>query len=218
MQPQGAEIDCELKQWMTSDIYELCLRAHTRSCRLSYWADNAEPDAEFSWDDRPLFKFNVTDTPFLGQVVRHWITEGAMPSAMRKEFPALEIGPHADCYENGHPIEGEFMQSWDAWEQSCDDLPGKTQYLARAFMAAMRRKGYDRKLRAGCAMWEFILSRSRRHGLRKGHSSMTFRFDGKGMTIGASFGGIDAGFRQLSILLTPEVEQLLDRLAAEPID
>jgi hypothetical protein len=218
MQTEGAKVEYALNQWMTSDSYKLHLHAHQRSCLVSYWGDNKQPDAEFSWDDCPLFKFRIDDVPFLGLAVIRWVTEAAMPSTMRKEFPGLDIGPLADYYENGNPIEGEFIASWDRWERSCRELPDKTQPLARAFIAAMRRKGYDRKLRAGRSMFTFILSRSRRHGVRLNQSSIGFSFDRKGMRYGATLEGSATEFRQPSILLTPEIERLLDLLAAEPID
>ncbi|WP_159288299.1 hypothetical protein [Tenacibaculum maritimum] len=54
----------------------------------------------------------------------------------------------------------------------------------------MRKLGLDAKLRAGQSLWSFILSRSRRHGLKEdaSHVEITFLGDNK-MSIKSNLNG-----------------------------
>ncbi|QIE99984.1 hypothetical protein [Roseimicrobium sp. ORNL1] len=199
----------------------LVLRQGERTCSL-WWISSHEkknPHAEFFWDGCRLFKFEVTDIQFLAAVTNRWLVDTAKPSEMKVEFPSLNIHPVAEYYEIGNGLEGEFFLGWDAMENSwVGHLPESIQPLVKAFIAAMRQKGYDRKLRPGQSMFTFVLSRSRRYGLRQGQPFVDFSFNDEGMTISNNLGGTCTTHQQPSIMLTPEVEQLLERLAAEPID
>jgi hypothetical protein len=142
-----------------------------------------------------------------------------MPSAMGREFPWLHLSPVATYYEEGRPVEGEFIVSWEEVEQSYAGLDWPPRGPVLALVAAIRRAGYDRTLRAGRSLWDLVVSRSRRHGLRRGQPCIAFCFrpDGGGMEVHVNLGGRERHSFP-AIALTPQVEALLGRLAAEAID
>ncbi|MCE9554744.1 MAG: hypothetical protein K8T91_15420 [Planctomycetes bacterium] len=174
---------------LAADCYRLELGKEKRSCEVSFWGKNECPDARFSWDECQLFEFQSADTTHLAAVASRWISDQAMPSSMRQEFPDLKIGELADYYENGNPIEGEFVISWNSMEHFYDDMNHSWVPLAKAFIAEMRKQRYDRKLRAGQSLWSLILSRSRRHGLEEGQAAVQFWFSDRGMSVRHSFEG-----------------------------
>jgi hypothetical protein len=136
-----------------------------------------------------------------------------MPSALRAQFPWLEIGPLADAYEAGRGVEGEFVESWDHVEPFYREIPYVATERVLGLIAAIRAAGYDRKLRAGTSLYDLIVSRSRRHGLREGQPCVAFAFEGEGMQV-------YVGAQRLTlprIEFDPRVEAILRDLAAQPI-
>lgn len=199
-----------------ADISYLWFRSPGRSCRLSYYGKNEHPDARFHWDECQLFEFRVTEPGLLSAVLERWLCGGAPPSAIRREFPWLEIGKLADYYEAGRPIEGEFLQSWDSME-SFYRLHGQpNKDVALQFIAALRAAGYDRELRAGQSLWSFIVSRARRHGLEKDQPNIVFNFHGEELVMHIWDGAEELRLPRAE--LTPEVNAALRRLAHEAID
>lgn len=162
-----------------SDLYSLWFRNETRSAFLHFDDRDKVPLAIFHWDQCELFRFKAADTPALAAVLKRWLCDSAPPSSMRQEFHWLQIGKLADYYENGNPIEGEFLQSWDKIEQFYNGNTFGLQELVPPFLAELRRAGYDRKLRAGQSMWTLVLSRSRRHGLRADQPCVRFEFQSR---------------------------------------
>jgi hypothetical protein len=196
-----------------SDLYRLWFTTADRSCEVSFYGDNESPDAKFHWDGCELFQFMVRDTAAFAAALARWLCDRAMPSALQAEFPWLQIGPLADAYEAGRGIEGEFLESWDGIERHFAHEYGPGPRVL-ALIAAIRAAGYDRKLRAGQSMYTLIVSRSRRHGLRRGQPSVAFEFEGEGMQV-------YVGEQRLSLSrveLDPRVEAILRDLAAQPID
>jgi hypothetical protein len=199
-----------------SDLNDLWFRAGDRSCRVCYYGDNAFPDAYFHWDGCEMFRFRADNTTRLGSVLKWWLCDRAMPSRMESDFPWLRLEPVARYYEEGRPVEGEFVASWDAIEQfyAPTNYPLATPVLA--LITAIRRAGYDKTLRAGQSLWTLMVSRSRRHGLRKGQPHIAFEFHRGGMDVSVnmrdrekhSFPGIE---------FTPQVDALLRRLVTEDI-
>jgi hypothetical protein len=143
-----------------------------------------------------------------------------MPSALQAEFPWLEPGKLASYYEAGCGIEGEFVVSWDVHEERFADLlfvdhPSRESIVH--FLGQLRAAGFDRTLRAGQSVYTFILSRSRRHGLRHGQAYIAFDFMGDEMRVTVG----DGTTRKVSnsdIAMTPEIETLLHELEAYAID
>ncbi len=198
-----------------SDIHYLWFRSPERSCRVSFYGQSEHPDARFHWDECELFAFRVTEPELLPAVLECWLCAGAAPSVMRREFPWLEIGPLADFYEAGKPVEGEFLQSWDWIEGFYSDHPNAKAVLG--FIAALRAAGYDRQLRAGQSLWSFMLSRSRRHGLRDGQPYVVFDFAGDELQMRTG-PARRKEVRRSRVELTSDVNTALQRLAEGPID
>lgn len=199
------------------DLCELWFSYRDRSCKLSYYGKNVFADAIFHWDKCELFRLQVGDTAVFTAVLNHWLCEYAMPSHMRATYPWINIGELADYYEAGRPIEGEFLMSWNSIERFYDekDFPPKEQVLE--LIAEMRKRGYDRTLRAGQSMYSFVLSRSRRHGLHQHQARLIFSFKENGMEINARFES-DTSHSIPQTALLPEVEALLQRLVEVEVD
>jgi hypothetical protein len=161
----------------------------------------------------------VDDAARLATALERWICERATPSAMATEFPEAEIDPVAKYYEEGRPVEGEFFLSWDRVERfyRMPALPPGVEAV-REMIAAMRRAGYDRTLRAGTSLWRLILSRSRRHGLHPDQPRLLFQFDDGGMEILDNLDGQDRATSFPTVRLTLGVEGLLHRLSTREVD
>ncbi|TWU28987.1 DsbA family protein [Novipirellula artificiosorum] len=208
---------------------------HHRSCLLVPDDRVSLPSARFFWDNSFLFSFDVDDTYQLAIVLNRWLGDNAMPSALRKEFPWLEIGTLADYYEQGRPVEGEFLQSWDEMLNEFYGLPaelveGHFAVNACRLLTAMRSRGYDRRLRAGQSLWTLILSRSRRHGLREEQQAIAFMFheEDNGMDVARGtcrdvFQAMheerdDNIVRMTTVTLNTEIVAMLDQLVCVEID
>jgi hypothetical protein len=119
--------------------------------------------------------------------------------------------------ENGQAtIEREFSESWDWIEKFYVQQINwyrDAQVLKPIFnlIAELRKRGYDKKLRAGQGVWRFQLSRSHEHGLRLGQPMLGFDIQpDKGMNV--------VYYESPHTAITPEVEDLLARLLSHPID
>jgi hypothetical protein len=205
----------ELVYW-GSAFYHLWFRSETRSAQLCFYNKNEFPEAAFHGDQFELFRFKGDDCSALGAVLKRWLCDNALLSAMRKESPWLNFVELADYSENGNPMEGEFIQSWDRIEQFYDSVHFPVKALALPFIAELRRAGYDRKLRAGQSLFTFAVSRSRRHGLRAEQPYITFDFGEGTMDV---FSKIQEEERipGIPIALSGRVEQVLGRLVNQPI-
>jgi hypothetical protein len=119
--------------------------------------------------------------------------------------------------ESGDPVENDFIQSWnritECFDLTLDEDLRKDRVLI--FIAQLRRAGYDRKLRAGQTVDMFIVSRSRRHGLRPDQPFVVFCFHRDVMDVRE---GNDECIRGADISLSPPVEAVLTRLLNHPID
>ncbi len=197
------------------DLYSLHFGNGERTCKVSFYGKNQFPDAVFCWDKCEMFRFNADNLENLAAIVNCWVGEQKLPSQLRAEFAWLDIGKLADAYENGHPIEGEFLQSWDFIESFCDDMKYDFAPDIRQFIAQMRASGYGKTLRAGQSMWTLILSRSRRHGLGGNQSFVSFDFHSRGMSVSSDLNLVKKNY---SVGLTPEIDALLKKLEAQAIN
>lgn len=202
-----------------SAIHDLWFRSETRSAHIYFYGKDEFPQAVFHWDQCELFRFKAADSSLLGAVLKRWLCDNAPPSTMRKDFPSLKIGKLADYYENGNPVEGEFIQSWDRIEQFYGSEHFSFESLVLPFLAELRRAGYDRQLRAGQSMWTFILSRSRRHGMRGDQPYVRFEFQFREGTMDVlSKAQTEERISGIAIALSSQVEEALARLANQPIN
>ena len=195
-----------------------CVRflGEIRSIHLSFDGNNKFPDAVFCWDQGELFSFKVKDPQVFGAVLTQWVVGNHLPSRIKSEFPWLKVGRVAECYENGNPVEGEFIQSWDRMEEFFDSKYFRLKRRVLPFLAELRRAGYERKLRAGQSMWLFGVSRSRRHGLRPEQPCVFFEFREDTMQVVSNLAE-ETSFTS-AIAMSRQVEEVLARLAGYPID
>ncbi|MEM7114447.1 MAG: hypothetical protein AAF614_18575 [Chloroflexota bacterium] len=221
----------EAQSWLKhkrGDSYVLHFRTDDRSCKLSFYSKSEAPDFVFSWDDTALFEFRTKDYAQAAMVLTQWLCDKAQPSKMRREYPSLEIGELADYYEQGRPIEGDFLMSWDSIERFYNqyNLSKRNERLkvpadVFAFIKNLRAKGFDRTLRAGQSVDLFILSRSRRHGLRLEQPRLVFGFGEKSLYVQNLLDGWKKETNKMQfpeIKLVPEIEKLLDELESKSID
>ena len=187
-----------------------------RSCRVQFLGRDETPTAELRWDDAVLATLEAG--PDFAAVADDWL-DGMSPSRMRPAHPNVPFLPLADFYEQGRRAEGEFSQSWTAMETFVrqDGFPA----AAAGVLAELRRRGYDRRLRAGQSLWSILLSRSRRHGMRPDHTFVGLSFDETAVTVHVPRPFRDGGPKRWAG--TPEAVMpglcgLLDRLCGLPID
>jgi hypothetical protein len=205
----------------TYDFHELNFRRGDRACRVYFYGKKNFSDAYFLWDECELFKFVADDPRKFALVLKRWIGDAAMPSSLRKEFPWIQIGDLAAYYEHGNPVEGEFLESWNKIETfyqrwGVQYFPVKGAVLD--FISELRRRGYDKKLRAGQSLVFFILSRSRRHGLQEKQPHVVFRFQHHGGIEIDMYFESEEKLSVPKIGITPEIEKILDRLSSLSID
>lgn len=195
----------------------LWLRTDSRSAHIHFPSRREFPEAIFDWDQCELFRFDATDRGALAAVLARWLADNAPPSALRKEFPWLPIGSLADYYEKGNRVEGEFVESWDQTEHVYEGSRFPPRTLILPFIAALRRAGFDRKLRAGQSIWSLVVSRSRRPRLRPEQPLVSFQFRENTMEVFSS-NPVEERIAALPIGMSDTVERVLARLAERPID
>jgi hypothetical protein len=178
-------------------------------------------------------------TTLLAKLMKQWLCDQAMPSAIQREYPWIVLSEMASWYEQGRGVEGEFLASWrfveEFYQRGSEGWPLVSQVLR--LISQLRDAGYDRTLRAGKSLFTLIVSRARRHGLKqrmpneqydpgKHDPHIVFRFGGllfnpqvaEGQMEVAAY--LDDGERITtypSIGLTTELKRLLDKLQAIPI-
>ena len=136
-------------------------------------------------------------------------------------------------------IEQEFISSWVRIEM----FYAKGNFVQKGnilnMISQMRQHGYDKTLRAGQGMYDFILSRSKQHGLRLEQPRIVFNFTdwhyawqyaealstlGKPhsypTTIDIYLGNMNSEekFTISEIKFTPTLDIILKQLASFPID
>jgi hypothetical protein len=200
-----------------SGVAHLWFHSTARSVHLHFTGRHDSPEAAFHWDQCELFRFDAADCTSLGNVLDRWLTGNAPPSALRQEFPWLHIGALADYYENGSPVEGEFLESWNQMEAVYEGSRFPPRSLVLPFIADLRRAGYDHKLRAGQSIWSLIVSRSRRPRLRPGQPLVSFQFRENSMEVFSSNHG-EERISDHPIQISDTVRRVLARLVEQPID
>ncbi|MEO8397141.1 MAG: hypothetical protein ABI700_29370 [Chloroflexota bacterium] len=126
-------------------------------------------------------------------------------------------------------IERDFSTSWDYMEQfyaikiaEVGSYAYQAEWLKPMFglIAKLRERGYDHQFRAGQQLLALMLSRSRQHGLRQDQPSFSIEPNPNG---GATVWyheppDVWIQFQIEHIEITPELDALLKRLLAHPID
>lgn len=231
IQDQVLKLEPIIASDATSSIVEgpvggihLTFNAHDRRCEVrSYW-NNELADAWFYWDRVALFHFQIDNIPVFARVLAGWLPERLMPSAMRAKFKWLDIHKLADYYEQGRPIEGEFITSWEFIEQFFEETLNATPALSQKvskLIREIRAAGFDKVFRAGQSLIFLMVSRSRHHGLEEGQPYLVFRFhEDLRMTVYDRLDGnrSEIEFEFDSIELNDKVSALLQDLQERPID
>ena len=87
-------------------------------------------------------------------------------------------------------------------------------------MASLRSRGYDRQFRAGQSVHRFVLSRSRYHHLRPEQACLFIELKHEG-GMNVIYYEDNVKVTELDVpqvAITPEVETVLQRLLAQPIN
>lgn len=200
-----------------SGVAHLWFRTDTRSVHIHFSSRRDSPEALFYWDQCELFRFDAADSTSLAAVLSRWLADNAPPSALRQEFPWLRIGPLADYYENGNPVEGEFLESWNRVELAFKTSHFPWSSLVLPFIADLRSAGYDRTLRAGQSIASLTVSRSRLPRLRPEQPLVSFQFRDTSMEVFSS-NEVEERIAVLPIEMSETVERVLGRLVDRPID
>ncbi|MES2592562.1 MAG: hypothetical protein V4608_11810 [Bacteroidota bacterium] len=177
LSPQLATISQNAVVEESFSSYNLWFSDDNRSCRIYYYGYEPNPRYIFKWDDCIIFETSSSDIKRLGTLINKWVVDKAMPSTLKVEFPEIDFGKLAEYYEKGNGIEGEFILSWDNIENFYRELELDKKPEILHLIKQMREKGFERTLRAGQSLYTFILSRSRRHGLRENQDSISFSFN-----------------------------------------
>jgi hypothetical protein len=201
------------------DLYELFFYNKERRCLFKYWGRNELPDCFFDWDNCNLLKVQNGNIEQLALAMKRWLCDFAMPSAMEREFSWLNFGKLGYYYEQGRGIEGEFVVSWDKIEGFFQRFSSKLAWVPEAltFIRQLRQHGYDHTLRAGQSLTTFILSRSRRHGMKPEQPYIVFGFRNDGIQITTYVDGTKT-LNFPVIELNEEINTELKKLEAKEID
>jgi hypothetical protein len=188
-----------------------------------------------SW--KSCLALDATKVALLARIMKCWLCDKAMPSAIQHEYPWIVLSEEAPFYEQGRGIEGEFMASWRHIDDMYKSLSRERSYSpVPTFVRQLRNAGYERTLRAGSSLSTLIVSRARRYGLK--HAMPNEQYDPRKHDpyIAFDFGGVrfsgveapqmkvtaylDDGEQTIllpTIELIPELDALLKRLEAMPI-
>jgi hypothetical protein len=137
-------------------------------------------------------------------------------------------------------LEEAFMEAWNLYENYFTQLSEDSDWYKQllSLVIELRKMGYDRKTRPGSSVSTFVLSRSIKYGLRLEQPYLAIAArPGEGMRVRfyelgenpetMQFGvppkpypvtSIAAELHFNEVKLTVELEELLERLLAHPID
>jgi hypothetical protein len=210
------------------DSCNLWFRTNDRSCGVGYYAYEDVPDVSFYWDECLQFRVRTEDTLFMAELLKRWLCDNVMPSAIKQEFPSVALSDLAQYYEQGRGIEGEFIESWCHAENFYERVQRPFASQVLEFISQLRAAGYDQTLRAGTSLYTLLVSRSRRHGLRPTQPYIAFSFGGAPFTGRVIATGemvvtvcLDGGERRIafpSLEWSAGLSVILQQLEAKAID
>ncbi len=203
-----------------ADPYQLWFHGEGRTCQVEHSRSSRTPYFIFHWDGREMCRVQTRDPKVFSMLMKRWLCEQAAPSALKSAMPQIELAPVAPYYEEGRPVEGDFICSWDFIVDFYKDLSDRQSCrLMLDLVSQIRDTGRDRTLRAGQSMLTLMLSRSRHHGLRDEQPFVAIDVDESGMmTVSAWFERQEPERLVLKqVGLVPELERVLKTLEREPI-
>ncbi len=121
-------------------------------------------------------------------------------------------------------IEATFLWEWERREEFYDDLIREEGWSwlipVKTFIRELRNQGYDRQFLVTKPYHLFGLARSRVRDVRSEQSWLCFKFRSTGAMRVRYYeiGNLISEFEVERVEITPEVEALLERLLAQPID
>jgi hypothetical protein len=116
-----------------------------------------------------------------------------------------------------------FLASWEGAEAFFPTMASRSGYdwllPMGDLVEELRRRGFDQKFRFGHSLWFLVLSRSRKHGLRTGQPFVEIRpLAEGGLSARYELAGKRGVLKSKSATLTPQLESLLQLLAAEEVN
>ncbi len=157
------------------DLYELSWSASDRSIDIRSNADTFV--AFFRWQDGVVARWTVR-TEDLPRLLRSWLITRIGAVELESCLPDGEMRPVARHYDQGEFLLGDFLASWGEIEEFYADMHFAEARLAEQLVARLRAHHFDRTLRAGQSLLTLLLSRARRHGLRRGQPFVSIGFSG----------------------------------------
>jgi hypothetical protein len=156
--------------------YHLQVEHKERSCSIYVNGYTGESVYKFRWDGTFIFETLIPDTARMGLLVKQWVIDAEKPSVLKTIFTDIDFGKLAEDFEKGSPLEGEFLKSWDRVEEFFKEVNLPIQPDIMQLIKTMREKGFDKTLRAGTSLYDLLVSRSRRHGLKSEQPYVRFSF------------------------------------------
>lgn len=115
-------------------------------------------------------------------------------------------------------MEEEFVMTWDWMESYYEGLSHlKNKDKIVQLIREMRKKGFDKKMRAGQSLNDLVLSRSIKHGLREDQKGIRFSFEYIQSTMEIN----RRGYKKIvldEIIYNEIIEEVLLELENEKID
>lgn len=194
-----------------------------RYCQLCLSTQSYILKCEVYWKDLFVFDFIIENNFDAVLFLKRWFCDDAMPSDLAKEFSWLDNIKLSQYYDFGKVVEAEFLKSWDRIENFYNRIPFVNLNISDILklITELRRKGFDKTLRAGQSLSALVLSRSLHHGLREDQPRLTFVFENDHLEIYSSNSAQLVNSQKISFLgieLTPQIEELLRRLEIEDIN
>lgn len=161
-----------------SGIIRYELSNNNRSCVSTGVGDRGDLYFQFFWDECPLFETEAVREE-TAEVLKRYLIDREAPSSLNKEFSWIPTNSLTDSHEKGNRTEGEFIESWKSIVRFYEgfpqtSLPEKDQILQ--LLHALKKQGFEKTIRTGQSATTLILSRSKRHGLRKNQRFLAFEF------------------------------------------
>lgn len=111
----------------------------------SFEIDSHAKKAELRWDGGLVALTPVVPAQF-GALLVDWLLDCCPPTKLNARHPEVEVFDVARFYEEGRPVEGEFLLSWDGIEgfyRGYLHLYEDLAFVLR-FIANLRARGFDR--------------------------------------------------------------------------
>lgn len=203
----------------SAPVQRLRLAAGDRRCDLVFERGALFPVAQFFWRDPICFEEPARDRERIARLARRWLVDGALPSTLAREFPGVTPSAAAAALEAALGAGKDFLESWDTvteFYRLSLEPPGRDRVLA--VLEALRALGLDGALRASLSRYTLVLSRARRPRLRPEQAYVALTFFEGFVEVATNIDGPHYRWPMPPDAGVPDLEPLLRRLEAVPID